>query len=247
RRERSAAAAQLDTMQGEITRLAAIPEVELDAEVAAWLARVARLRELAVQRPEQTIPEFSLLTEKDWFDVARDAKFATEEDLRKQLQTLRDKARSRVAPLLRATLLRYVDAHDGQLPEDIGQLAAFAEPPLLPAMLSRYEMLQRGNFVDVAPTDWLLDERTSFDETQDSRLFLARRQSGTTLFADVREPDLRTALQRYLAANGNQPPTAPAQLLPFFIRPPSPVASKAWLEKSPADFAEQIRALLPGS
>jgi hypothetical protein len=236
---------QLGAMQSEIARLAAIPEVELDAEVAAWLARVARLRELTTRHPEQTIPEFSFLTEKDWFAVGRDAKFETEDDLQQQFLALREKARMRLAPRLRAALSRFVDAHDGQLPLEVSQLAAFSDPPLDPVILARYEMLQRGSLLDVALNGWLLAERTSFDEARDRRLFLARMLTGTASFADVPEPDLRTALQRYLSAHADQRPTAPAQLLPFFPRAPSSLAMKAWLEKSPEDFTEQMRKLLP--
>jgi RNA polymerase sigma factor (sigma-70 family) len=246
RRMRAEAIGRQRIAQEEIARLAAMsPAVELDAEVEAWLARVARLRELAQQRPEQTLPEFSLLTEKDWFDAARDAAFETEEQRRDLLGKLRIQARWRTAPLLRQALQRYVDAHGGQLPEDLTHVLPFANSALSPAILERYEVLPRGKLTHVPPDDWLLEERTSFDEAQDSRLFVARWRSGVVPFSDVRTPDLRVALERYRAAHAGELPVTPAQLLAYFPRQPSAVALKTWLERSAEDFAAQMRELLP--
>lgn len=265
KQERDDDADQLRADEQEIARLAAIPDVEIDAEVAAWLARVARLHEFAARKPEQTIPEFSLLAEKDWFDAVRleqsivdglsetddhDAIVAAMEKadtiLQAQMQTLRDTARMRAAPNLRAALVRFADAHDGQLPDDVAQLAPFARPPLDPAILARYEMAQHGNILDAARDAWLLDEKTSFDEAADNRLYLSRANFGTTAFTEPRQPDMRAALQAFLSLNGGQFPSTPAQLVPFFPQPPSPVAMKAFLEKPASDFTpEQLRKLLP--
>ncbi|HVS54434.1 MAG TPA: hypothetical protein VHD62_18905 [Opitutaceae bacterium] len=265
KRQRDTAADRLRATEQEIARLAAIPDVEIDAEVAAWLARVARLREFAARHAEQTIPEFSLLTEKDWFDAARVGQSITDglstvDDheallaamdaantvLQAEMQSLRDTARMRVAPNLRAALIGFADAHDGQLPSNVRELAPFATPPIDPAILARYEMAQHGNILDVARDAWLLDEKTSFDEAHDNRLYLARGSFGTTAFSEPRQPDLRAALQGFLTANNGQFPSTPAQLVPFFPQPPSPVALKAFLEKPATDFtSDELRKLLP--
>lgn len=239
RAKRNASVQQLRATEQEITRLAAIPDVELDAEVAGWLDRVAKLHELAAQQPERTIPEFSLLTDKDWFNAARNATFV-------DLLALRTTARMRLGPLLREALVRFADDHDGQLPDDVLQLEPYLKPPVDRSILSRYEMVQHGNLVDVPPADWLLDEKSSFDEAGDTRLYVTRARLGTTDFSEVRPPDLRAALQAYLAANAGNFPTASAQLVPFFSRSPSPVVLKAFLEKPAADFTpEELRKLLP--
>lgn len=236
---------QLHTMQEEIARVAPSPGMELDAEVAAWLDRVVRLRKLAAERPERTIPEFELLNEKHWFDAARDATFDTEEDLLQRLQDLRDKARRRLAPRLREALIRFLDEHDGQLPAEVSQLAPFMTPPVSSPILARYAMLHRGNIADVPRRDWLIIEKTSFDEAKDNRFYLARLESGTTLFTDVLQPDLRNALQTYLAANEGRFPNSPAQLLPFFPRQPSPLALKGFLEQPAEDFTtENLKEVL---
>lgn len=248
RAKRNASVQQLRTTEQEITRLAAIPDVELDAEVAGWLDRVAKLHELAAQQPERTIPEFSLLTDKDWFNAARDATSIDHDELRGlvELLALRTTARMRLGPLLREAVVRFADDHDGHLPDDVLQLEPYLKPPVGPGILARYEMVQHGNLVDVPPADWLLDEKSSFDEAGDTRLYLARAHLGTIGFSEVRPPDLRAALQAYLAANGGQFPSAPAQLVPFFSRNPSPVVLKAFLEKPATDFTpEELRKLLP--
>lgn len=245
-RERDRAAGELRDTRAEIARLAAMPTVELDAEVAAWFARVARLHELVAQQPGQTIPEFALLQEKDWFQAGRDATFDTDEERQAQLQGLRMTARERLMPRLHSALIGYVDAHDGQLPEAIEQLAPYASPPLDPAILARYKMVQQGNLDDLPTTDWLIAERTSVDEANDRRFFLQRRNSGSALFTDVNQPDLRLALESYLATNGGQFPTTPAQLLPLFRRPPSPLAMKSFLALPADEFTpEVLRKLLP--
>ncbi|HEX2852832.1 MAG TPA: hypothetical protein VHO24_06310 [Opitutaceae bacterium] len=233
--------------QDEIASLEASPAaIELDAEVAAWLGRVVRLRKLAAERPECTLPEFELLNEQDWFGTARDAKFDTEEDLLAALQDLRTKARLRLGPRLREALVRFLDAHDGQLPGEVSQLAPFMTPPVSAAILERYEMLHHGNIADLPRNDWLLLEKTSFDEAHDNRFFLSRFARGTTVFTEVRQPDLRQALQTFLAANDGRFPSSPAQLLPFFPRPPSPLALKTFLEQPADDFtADKLQGLLP--
>jgi RNA polymerase sigma factor (sigma-70 family) len=245
RRERDSAAGEMRHTKAEIARLSSL-DVDVDAEVAAWLARVAQLRKLAAQRPEQTLPEFAMLREKDWFDAAREAKFETEEDLIAHLASLRRKARERLAPRLRAALMKFVDAHDGQLPDDIAQLSEFTEAPLDSAILARYELLQRGDLANLPRETWLIVERTSIDEANDTLLHLTRWAGGVMKASEVRQPDLRAALQAYLGAHGGQFPSGPAQLLPFFARQPSPVALKAFLEKPSSDFTPaELQKLLP--
>jgi hypothetical protein len=113
-------------------------------------------------------------------------------------------------------------------------------------ILGRCQFLSNGNLIDVSPHDRLLEERTSFDETKDGRLYLARWNTGIVPLDTVREPDLRVALQRFLAARGGELPTEPAQLLSFFPRPPSSIALTAWLKKSADDFESEIRKAAAG-
>jgi hypothetical protein len=246
-RENADAVRAVRPVQEEIARLSAPTQTEFDAELSAWLARVVHLRELAAQHPEQTIPEFELLTEKDWFDAARDAEFDPKDDnLSAQLLDLRDRARMRLAPRLRRALIRFADAHHGQLPDEVSQLAPFLTSPLNPAILGRYEMSQRGRFADVPKEGWLIDETTSFDEETDHRLYLSHSNAGTTPFTEVRQPDFRAALQAYLAANRDQLPPSPAELLPFFSRELAPTTRKAFLETAPEEFnPEALKKLLP--
>ncbi|MBC7368758.1 MAG: hypothetical protein H7343_18440 [Undibacterium sp.] len=97
------------TLQSELARIGPTkPDADptMAAEIAAWLARVEKLKDLFTQHSTAATPEMSLPIEKDWFDAARDADFTTDETTRKSLAGLRDRAKSKLVEPLKKALVQ---------------------------------------------------------------------------------------------------------------------------------------------
>lgn len=222
-------------------------DLELDAEIEAWLARVSRLKDLVQQRPAAAIPEMAMLTEKDWFDAARDAAFATAEDLRKSLAAVRNQAREKVTHPLRQALVRYLDANEARLPTDISQLASSAELPLTPEILARYEMLYSGPLNAASFNRWLIAEKSPIDEAFDTCAYVSFGKSGTVDFLEIRPADLQEALRAFAKANAGNLPSTRTQLLPFFQTALSPLTANHFLAKAESDFSPaELKKILHG-
>lgn len=217
-----------------------VPREEIDAEVAAWFARVTRLKQLAAEDTGRWIPELRLLTERDWFDVARDAKFATEEDRRGVLKELRKRAKQPVAQRLKRALTAYLDDSDGWLPIEIAALNPHLDPPLDADLLARYEIRQRGNVHRLARDEALIVEREFVDDEFDTQVVVSRAMGNAVDRQVIRGPALRAALAAYKSVNAARVPAKPAELLPFL--PPSvpEVARQDLLTKSEKEFGEML-------
>ena len=87
---------------------------ERESEISAWLARIARLKQLLEQHPEQRIPEMQLLTDEDWLLVGKKISLETEEGARKALAEIRNAAKVRFQPRLNAAIRKYTGASNGQ-------------------------------------------------------------------------------------------------------------------------------------
>jgi RNA polymerase sigma factor (sigma-70 family) len=209
---------------------------EIDAEIRAWLARVDRLKQLARKGGAKVIPELSLLEEKSWIDVARNAELDTPEHIAAALTELGIKAKSSLAVLFHEALSDYANAHEGLLPVDPAELAPFLVPPLPPGLFTRYEMRQSGKMFEVPQHEWLLAERPAIARENGSQLYVARHEFGSESLSHVPEIELRHALRAFVAANPGRLPTAADQLLPYFPAPPMGEARKNFLENSAAYF-----------
>ena len=100
--------AELLKLRGEVSRLRASeqqllqlrkPATEADdpfiQSVLALTARAAQLNQYLAQMPDKSVPEIRLLRESDWLEVAREASFQSEVEIRKSLSNLRSRAKSR--------------------------------------------------------------------------------------------------------------------------------------------------------
>lgn len=203
-----------------------------EAEMRAWLARVAHLRQLA-ENPAKSIPEFALLKDADWLRAAqRVDRYRTygttleyEED--DALRGLRGLSKIRFGLYLGTASSAYVKAHDGQLPNDIRELGPyigdnnyFKAADVTDAMLARYALRYTGALADVPPAQRsaVIIEITSPDEEHDQRTINGPGGGNISTFKDL-TGDTNAALQAYARAHdGAKPPTAP-DLLPYF-KPP---------------------------
>ena len=207
------------------------------ATKGSWLARTRQLQQLFALRPEQRIPELSLLTDRDWLSAAMTADLDSAEGQRKALADARSVAKGKFVAQLDAALRRYVPAHQGMLPTDILQLGPeFDSPPDL-AMLQRYQMQQTGLASKVRPSDRAIEETGVIDEQFDSRYHVqATGGYGAQSMASGVDPTIALATQNAYKAFLKDHPEGPPKdndasvLLPYFNPPLDPAQQKKFLE-----------------
>jgi hypothetical protein len=202
-----------------------------------WLARTRRLQQLFTQRPEQRIPELSLLTDRDWLSAAMTADLDSAEGQRKALGAARSIAKGKFVAELGAALRRYVLANQGMLPADILQLVPVFESPPDLAMLQRYQLQRTGQASAVKSSDEAIVESGLVDEQFDSRYHVdARGNYGATSVADTADPALALAAQNAYKAFLKDHPEGPPKdgdaslLLPYFNPPLDPTQQKKFLD-----------------
>ena len=212
------------------------------ATKGSWLARTRRLQQLFAQRPEQRIPELSLLTDRDWLSAAMTADLSSAEGQRKALGAARSIAKGKFVAELGAALRRYVLANQDMLPADILQLVPVFESPPDLAMLQRYQLQRTGQASAVKSSDEAIVERGLVDEQFDSRYHVdARGNHGATSVADTADPALalaaRKAYQAFLKAHPEGEPKDgdASTLLPYFDPPLDPAQQKKFLEMVKGD------------
>jgi hypothetical protein len=204
------------------------------------------MKELAATRPDLGIDECAVLTEEQWFAAAREAKLDSEEQVRATFKSLHATARESLARLLLHAIRGYADVHDGQLPTSVAPLAALVGRAVPPALLDRFELLQRGALDAASRDEWILAERAGFAQQRDNRIYVTPAESGTEDLNSVSERELRLALQTYVAANGGRLPTEPAQLVAYFRNAPRPAALTEFLAQPKTEFtADKLKRLLP--
>lgn len=133
-------------------RMTSPDDAALETKAREWLEEFGRLKETLAQHPRLNIPELQLLAEDEWFNIASAAPLKSNEDIRRAMSRLRDRAEGRAAEGLSRALKAYLTAHDNELPASPQELASFCRPPLAPAIIARYEMLRTGKAPE-APSD----------------------------------------------------------------------------------------------
>lgn len=196
--------------------------------IADWLTRVDRLKELVADRPNLTIPEMALLRDSSWFAAARDAKFDTEAQVRDALAELRSIAEDKLMTKLRSALARYVDAHDGKLPDDAHALAVFFDPPVSETMLDRYRMIAHGSISQQCGAVIEQDSPVDLERDRTYRLFaMGGGASSPALIARAKE-----ATKAYAQAHGGIQPSEPEQLLPYLPQPVEPEKLRPYMDRA---------------
>ena len=238
-RQRAIRRQQLTKTEAEIARRRPDAE-EMDPEVAAWFARITRLKQLAAENPERAIPEMRFLTERHWFDVARDAKFETEDDCRGLLRELRRRAKQPLGERFKAALTSYLDASEGELPLSMEALIPYLGEPLVPEILARYEIRPHGQAHALAGDEPIIVERTWVDDKYDTLLTVNRIVAACPDRTTVGNPEVRRALRAYQAANGGRLPPASTDLLPYLSPQVPEIARADFAQKSAEDFRHLV-------
>ncbi len=237
RRARTVAATKFRDVEQRIdTRLAAahpvaIADAALELQMHQWLAQIDRMKDFLAQRPDWNIPELKLLAERDWFNAAVVGRVESDEQFRRTTAQLRDLAVSRAAQKISRALNAYVLAHDGLLPNSPLELLPYADPPIDPAMLGRYEMLHTGKTsgVPLNETNRILAPRPA-DVEYDAYHYIGTSGYGNNGVA--MGENVRGAQRRFADANNGARVTTAEQLLPYLRWPVSAAALQKYLTLS---------------
>lgn len=124
-------------------------DAALESRMNTWLAQLDRLKNFLVGNPQLSIPELQLLSQESWFAIVANGTLEGEEDYRRASARLRQLAEGFFVGKISRALYAYTRANDDRLPEDPRELAPYFNPPVDPAMLARYEMLQHGKASEV--------------------------------------------------------------------------------------------------
>jgi RNA polymerase sigma factor (sigma-70 family) len=236
RSARTVALARLKSVEEQIdarlasVRASSVRDAALETEMKDWLGRVDRLKRFFVERPEQSIPELQTLTDVAWFNAASEP-IDSAEALRRTTSQLRHLAAMPFTRVLHAALRAYLPAHNDILPASPHDLAPYCEPPMDPAILDRYAMLQTGKLADVPAAERrnILSLRTPIDPEFDSLPTVSPTSYGSTSALGV---NFTHAMRGFAEANPGIRPMTAAQLRPYLKWPLRDEAVQRILDRS---------------
>lgn len=180
RATQAAAATRLQQGRDSLAEASTIPSTDpaIDAAIAAWLQRLTELKSLASKRTDLAIPEFAALNDDDWFALARDAAFDTEEKIGGLFHNVRATAQRATAQAFFRALRLYADANEGRLPSKPEDLAPHIPHTFPTSLYARYEMLQTGAWAGLPAKEWLLAERLATAQPRGNRVYASRERHG---------------------------------------------------------------------
>lgn len=197
-----------------------------DAEIASWLVRVKRLKQLFTENSKIGIPELRSLTDADWLRAAKEIDFEHEDAVRKTLSSLRTLAKNRFTPQLNLAVRQFASIAGGEPPQSIAALAAFLENPADSDVLERYEITRNSAATRLGGSKWALQERVAVDADYDNRITIGPRGSGNQNAPMAWIPNFnersKAASEAFTNANKGVRPESPTQLIPYFNPPLDP-------------------------
>lgn len=168
--------ARLRAVEQQLTQLKPATEQPRDAFTQSVLdltTKATKLNGHLEKAPHLRIPELAFLKESDWIQVARRAKFDSDEDVRESLMALRSLAKHNAYPLWQDALKAYLADNGGEAPADVQALRPYFREPIDDAILQRYRVIHSGP-VPANPTGpvWLIEETGAVDDRHDTRMRL---------------------------------------------------------------------------
>jgi hypothetical protein len=159
----NAEAAEIGRLRTEVARLQAAKVQGSESNSPAldtWLDQVNRLKQLVEQHPDQTIPEFKFLTEREWLIVAACDDLMS--DSNTAIENLKGPAIARFAEVVEQALKKYAEANRGGFPRALSQLEPFCDNEVADILRQRYEIKPASilpkdlpNHQDIK-TDWVI-------------------------------------------------------------------------------------------
>jgi hypothetical protein len=235
------------------------PDLTQATETERWVRKVKQLKQLFTQRPDQRIPEFAVLDEKDWLQFARRVELDTEDNRQRAFAIVRNNAKNRFVQFMRDALEVYVKTNHGQLPTDPTELQPYLFAPTLDsAMLAHYEMVRSGSLSD-APAGPVLKLKTLVNESYDDNVSIDRTADSSLNYSSERkrnpedpndagslndqiEHDVTLAVRAFVAANHGTLPKSPAEIIPYFDPPLGPAMTEMINRPLTAETQKQFEA-----
>lgn len=221
--------AELLRLRGEVSRLrqANAGTAGTDSKTSlmkSWLAREEKLRQVAEQYPDKRTPDMQLLSEQDWLNQAKDAKFDTEENIQRALANLRNAAANKFAKIASEAVKKYMAANNDQFPTDLAQLQPYFGTPISDAILSRWGIVPQSAYPNQRlGGDWLIAVKDPVDRELDSNVVIGPGSYGSS---DYQSSEIEKAIsilgpvrKAYAADHNGEDPQSPSAILPYLTTP----------------------------
>jgi RNA polymerase sigma factor (sigma-70 family) len=169
---------ELLQLRGAVARLRNDADQVNDPAVQQALRRkanVERMKQLFREHPDQQIPELQLLSEQDFFDLARDQDLESSNGIRTAFSEIRNSAENQFAIQLQQALQKFFyQANSNQPPDTILALAPFFDPPTDNAILQHYHLIETGKSVVAGwAGGWAISQTDTPDLGYDSQWFIS--------------------------------------------------------------------------
>ncbi|HEX3988301.1 MAG TPA: sigma-70 family RNA polymerase sigma factor [Verrucomicrobiae bacterium] len=180
----------------------------IDTEMKSWADRSKKLREMVAQKPDQQIPEFKLLKDKDWIDSVKDlSQLETDADYAKAIDELKGAAKGEFANAVQDAFNKFSQGNSGQTPTDFSQLKPYLGDAGDDSILQGYQFTGPG----------AVSQKPNFQTDADGNFYASTLQitPGSVQNGVNSGDDLKQPILAFAAANPGQTITDPAQLLPY--------------------------------
>jgi hypothetical protein len=180
----------------------------IDSAMKSWADRSKKLKEMVAQSPDQQIPEFKLLKDKDWIDSVKDLnQLESPADYAKAIDELKGAAKGEFATAVGDAFTKYSQSNGGQNPTDFSQLKPYLGDAGDDSILQNYEFTGPGK----------VSQKPNFQTDADGNFYESTLQisPGSVQSGSNSGDDLKQPILAFAAANPGQPITDPSQLLPY--------------------------------
>jgi RNA polymerase sigma factor (sigma-70 family) len=177
---------ELLRLRGEVARLRTESRTQeqqmvtnpTEATAKLWSERANQLKQYIEQYPNEGIPEFQFLTDREWLVSVADNWEETPGITREQraLSHVRSQAETLFSYRIQPALRKYTSQNNGQFPAQLSQLVPYCEPVVADLLLQLYEIRK----TDVFPpdykkgyqikSDWMITRKTGVNPDSPSRL-----------------------------------------------------------------------------
>ena len=234
---------ELMKLRGEVTRLQkkdyAASQLETDdrqAFMKSWLAREDKLKQVVEAYPDKKIPDLQLLSEEDWLNDAKDAKFDTDKDIQRTLAYLRNAAGNKFAQLASDAVSKYMKANNDQFPTELAQLQPYFTTPISEDILNRWGIMPQSAFPNQKMGgDWVIAVKDPVDRELDSSIVIGPGSHGSSDYQSVDRQKafaiLEPALKAYAADHNGTQAGSPTQIQPYLTTPEQQAALQTLIQR----------------
>ena len=234
---------ELMKLRGEVTRLQkkdyAASQLETDdrqALMKSWLAREDKLKQVVEAYPDKKIPDLQLLSEEDWLNDAKDAKFDTDKDIQRTLAYLRNAAGNKFAQLASDAVSKYMKANNDQFPTELAQLQPYFTTPISEDILNRWGIMPQSAFPNQKMGgDWVIAVKDPVDRELDSSIVIGPGSHGSSDYQSVDRQKaiaiLEPALKAYAADHNGTQAGSPTQIQPYLTTPEQQAALQTLIQR----------------